>query len=83
MYAMRPERAILDMLQWTRDFGEARKLALAVATAYAEEFRSIDTPIPGLLPWLDALQASRVPCAVISSIDRYLFSSDFVLRIDK
>eukprot|EP00887_Chlorella_sp_A99_P000305 scaffold13.g305.t1 len=37
MYDVRPEHAITEMLQWTRDWKRARELAWLVAVAYSEQ----------------------------------------------
>jgi len=70
MWTMRPERAILDVLLWTRDLREAQHLAHSVVEAYAEEFRGVSAPREGVLQWLTALEASRVPVAIVSTLDR-------------
>lgn len=61
----------LQVLQWTRDWGWARKLAWKVAGLYAEEFREIREPLAGVREWLGALSRCNIPCAVVSSMDRY------------
>ena len=70
LYAVRPERAITDILGWTRDWGEARRLAAEVAAAYVAEAAALATPRAGLARWWAALGAARVPVAVVSDLDR-------------
>lgn len=64
----------MDVLMWTRDMQEARNIAFDVATEYARLFRATDVPQAGLMEWLQALQASRVPVALVSNLDRYAWS---------
>ena len=74
MYEMRPERAIIDMLQWTRDFGEAQKLGYEVAMLFREESARLvegrGGPAPGIRAWIDAVHTFNVPCAFVTSLDR-------------
>lgn len=70
IYDVRPERAITEVLQWTRDWGTAQKLAWRVASAYAQECSQGDEAMEGAREWLQALAASRVPCALVSSMSR-------------
>ena len=62
--------ACLQVLQWTRDWGTAQKLAWRVASAYVEECSRGDEAMEGAREWLQALAASRVPCALVSSMSR-------------
>eukprot|EP00798_Chlamydomonas_sp_ICE-L_P019750 gene19750-26442_t len=50
-----PERAMIDLLGWTRDLKVARALS---------------TPLPGVQQWLTNLSTYNVPCALVSSLDR-------------
>ncbi|DBA94566.1 TPA: hypothetical protein ACH3X1_002151 [Trebouxia sp. C0004] len=70
IYDVRPERAITEVLQWTRDWGTAQKLAWRVASAYVEECSQGNEAMEGAREWLQALAASRVPCALVSSMSR-------------
>lgn len=70
MYNTSAERAAMDTLQWTRDMNEAKAIAHDVAVAYAQHFRALSEPAPGLCDWLDALQAANVPCALVANLDR-------------
>jgi beta-phosphoglucomutase-like phosphatase (HAD superfamily) len=100
--SLRPERAITEVLQWTRDYGLASKIAAEVAHEYLAIVRGDDddddgvsdagavaaagasatganekvpkpffsSPRPGVARWLAALRSARVPCAVVTSLDR-------------
>ena len=73
-------RLDMQVLQWTRDWGWARKLAWKVAGLYAEEFREIREPLQGVREWLAALARCNVPCAVVSTMDRYSFRMLWLLN---
>ena len=58
------------MLQWTRDWGKAQKLAYEVALAFSQEFQAVREPGAGVREWLQALASSNVPCALVTTMDR-------------
>jgi len=73
MYDVLPERAITEVLNWTRDWGLARNLARELSHLYRTEL--LRTPVdelivPGARQWLQALRSAKVPCAVVTSMDR-------------
>lgn len=70
VYDMRLERAIMEVLRWTQDWGRAKELAWRVASAYGDEFASASEPQPGVREWLHALSKVNVPCAIVSTFDR-------------
>ncbi|KAL3162902.1 hypothetical protein ABBQ32_009347 [Trebouxia sp. C0010 RCD-2024] len=70
IYDVRPERAITEVLQWTRDWGVAQRLAWRVASAYVDECSQGTGAMEGAREWLQALATSKVPCALVSSISR-------------
>ncbi len=70
LYDIRPERVVTDVLQWTRDWKQAQEYSWQFAQLFAEEFVNLDTPLPGVVPWLQALQKANVPCAVITTLER-------------
>ena len=71
MYNMSAERAAMDVLLWTRDIKEARSIADQVTAEYARRFRADVPAVEGVLAWLQALEAARVPCALACSLDRW------------
>jgi hypothetical protein len=71
MYSMSAERAVMDILGWTQDMKEAKALAHDVASEFAGRFRSLEEPENGVTHWLRALASARVPCAIVSNLDRY------------
>lgn len=70
LYGMRPERAVMDVFMWTRDMQEAQRIAHDVKVEYARCFHALDTPHDGVLEWLQALQAARMPMALVTNLDR-------------
>jgi beta-phosphoglucomutase-like phosphatase (HAD superfamily) len=73
IYDVRPERAIMDMLQWTHDFGEARGMAYDLALLYGEEAAraaGATGAAPGLLRWLEVVGDHGVPCAFVTTFSR-------------
>lgn len=70
LYDIPAQRAVTEVLQWTRDWGVAQRLAWRVAVLYTEEFSRASQPQSGLSEWLSALSKSKVPCAVVSNMDR-------------
>ncbi|CAD7696926.1 unnamed protein product [Ostreobium quekettii] len=70
MLDLPPARAITEVLLWTSDWQRARHLAWRVAEVYSHLFSEIAQAHPGVHEWLAALARSRVPCAVVSSMDR-------------
>jgi beta-phosphoglucomutase-like phosphatase (HAD superfamily) len=71
MFEMRPERAAIQVLQWTQSMQRAQELAWLVATEYAKMIQNdIETPLPGVTEWLSIMAKTNVPCALITSIDK-------------
>jgi len=63
-----------QVLQWTREWGVAQRLAWRVAAVYSELFHTLSEPRPGVREWLAALQRASVPCALVTSFDRRVLS---------
>lgn len=70
MFEMRPERAAMNVLQWTRDMRRAQELAWLVATSYAQALREVEQPLPGVVDWLAVMSKTNVPCALVTAMDR-------------
>jgi beta-phosphoglucomutase-like phosphatase (HAD superfamily) len=70
IYAMRPERAITEVLQWTQSWGRAQELAYSLATTYAELLAEASTPLPGVVDWLTLVSKHNMPCALVTTLDR-------------
>ena len=56
----------VQVLQWTRDWKRAQALAWQVATAYAQLLQEVQSPLPGVLEWLQLMAKNNVPCALVS-----------------
>lgn len=70
MFDMRPERAITEVLHWTRDMRRAKELAWVVATKYADSLHHVDRALPGVPEWLALMSKTNVPCALVTAMDR-------------
>lgn len=71
MFDMRPERAAMQVLQWTQSMQRAQELAWMVATEYSTMIQhDIETPLPGVEEWLTVMSKTNVPCALVTAIDK-------------
>lgn len=70
IFESNPERAITEVLRWTRDFAYARRLAFRMNEIYYEKFESINKPLPGIKDWLETLNQFGIPIAVVSTMSR-------------
>jgi beta-phosphoglucomutase family hydrolase len=67
-FGRKSEQIIREMLGWTNDPQEARRLAVRKETLYREIVRAGGiAPLPGVAEWLARLRAASVPCAIASS----------------
>lgn len=67
VFAVSAERAVTEVLRWTRDMRVAREIAHDVSAEFAARVHALEAPRPGVAAWLAALGASRVPCALVSN----------------
>ena len=70
MYDVRPERAAIHVLLWTRDMRRAQELAWLVGTEYARSLSDVTTALPGVVDWLSLMSKTNIPCVLSTSIDR-------------
>ncbi len=70
IYESSPERAITEMLHWTRDFAYARRLGFRLNELYSEQFEGISQPLPGIKEWLERVNQIGIPIAVVSNMSR-------------
>lgn len=70
-FGMKNEAIIPEILGWTRDAGEIRRLSLRKEELYREIIRAegID-PLPGVRTWLERLRDAGIPCVIGSSTHR-------------
>jgi HAD superfamily hydrolase (TIGR01509 family) len=70
-FGMKNEAIIPDLLGWTRDPAEIRRLSLRKEELYREVIRERGiSPLPGVREFLALLAAAAVPCAIASSTHR-------------
>jgi len=70
-FGMKNEQIIPDLLGWTRDPDEIRRLSLRKEALYREIIRQEGiAPLPGVEQWLAALRVASVPRAIASSTHR-------------
>ncbi|XP_015877526.2 5-amino-6-(5-phospho-D-ribitylamino)uracil phosphatase, chloroplastic [Ziziphus jujuba] len=58
------------LLPWDEAESELDRLTLRFSQLYYENLLSLDKPLEGLKEWLDAVSTARIPCALVSSLDR-------------
>jgi beta-phosphoglucomutase family hydrolase len=70
-FGMKNEAILPDILEWTRDPAEIRRLSLRKEELYREIIRAEGIePLPGVRTWLECLQAAGIPCVIGSSTHR-------------
>ncbi|XP_073282297.1 5-amino-6-(5-phospho-D-ribitylamino)uracil phosphatase, chloroplastic-like isoform X6 [Primulina huaijiensis] len=58
------------VLLWGMAEADLDRLKLRLSELYCHKLVELSEPIEGLKEWLDAIATSRIPCAVVSSLDR-------------
>lgn len=70
-FGMRNEQIFPDILRWTTEPAEIKRLALLKEKFYRDIIRQNGiAPIPGVMEFLEKLRAASVPCAIGSSTPR-------------
>ncbi|MBU4461380.1 MAG: HAD family phosphatase [Verrucomicrobia bacterium] len=70
-FGMKNEEIIPDLLEWTRDPAEVRRLSLRKETIFRDLVRASGIrPLPGVEAWLRRLDAAGIPRIVASSTHR-------------
>ncbi|XP_022146861.1 uncharacterized protein LOC111015958 isoform X1 [Momordica charantia] len=64
------DQVLQKLLLWGIAESELDRLKLRFSQLYYRGLLSLKTPIDGLKEWLDAVSTARIPCAVVSSLDR-------------
>ncbi|KAJ0046569.1 hypothetical protein Pint_06651 [Pistacia integerrima] len=64
------DQVLHKVLLWAREESELDRLKLRLSQVYYDNLLRVREPIEGLLEWLDAVSTARIPCAVVSSLDR-------------
>ena len=67
-FGMKNEVIIPELLNWSHDPAEIRKIADRKEEHYRDILREKGAaPIPGVLPWLEKLRHAKIPCVIASS----------------
>lgn len=70
-FGMKNETIIPEILNWSRDSVEIRRLSLRKEELYRQVVREIGlSALPGVEEWLAALRAAGIPCVIASSTQR-------------
>lgn len=70
-FGMKNERIIPELIDWTTDPTEIRRLSLRKEALYREIIRERGiTALPGVQPWLETLHRTGIPCVIGSSTHR-------------
>lgn len=70
-FGRKNEFIISNLLQWTTDVDEVRRISLRKEALYREVVAEWGLePLPGVRVWLERLRAAGVPCAIGSSTHR-------------
>ena len=70
-FGMKNEKIIPELLQWTTDAEEIRRLSLRKEELYRQIIRERGVAaLPGVAAWLDAIHSAGIPCVIGSSTHR-------------
>ncbi len=70
-FGMKNEQIIPELLRWTRDPAEIRRLSLRKEELFRESVRRAGiAPLPGVREWLERLDRARIPRIIASSTHR-------------
>ncbi|KAM7491862.1 hypothetical protein LguiA_034783 [Lonicera macranthoides] len=62
---------VLDkVLPWEKEQSELDRLKSRLSQLYCDNLLKLSEPMEGLKEWLDAVSTARIPCAIVSSLDR-------------
>ncbi|WCJ20033.1 Haloacid dehalogenase-like hydrolase (HAD) superfamily protein [Euphorbia peplus] len=64
------DHVLHKVLRWEIEENEVERLKTRLSELYCNYLLRLTEPIAGLEEWLDAVNRSRIPCAVVSSLDR-------------
>ncbi|XP_073282295.1 5-amino-6-(5-phospho-D-ribitylamino)uracil phosphatase, chloroplastic-like isoform X5 [Primulina huaijiensis] len=64
------DHVLRKVLLWGMAEADLDRLKLRLSELYCHKLVELSEPIEGLKEWLDAIATSRIPCAVVSSLDR-------------
>ncbi|KAH6802232.1 Haloacid dehalogenase-like hydrolase superfamily protein [Perilla frutescens var. frutescens] len=64
------DHVLHKVLRWEEAEDDVDRLKSRLSQLYYDNLVKFSEPIEGLKEWLDAVTTSRIPCAVVSSLDR-------------
>ncbi|XP_050211195.1 5-amino-6-(5-phospho-D-ribitylamino)uracil phosphatase, chloroplastic [Mercurialis annua] len=64
------DHVLHKVLRWETSESDVNRLKLKLSQLYYEHLLRLREPTEGLKEWLDAVARARIPCAVVSSLDR-------------
>ncbi|CAH9057985.1 unnamed protein product [Cuscuta epithymum] len=64
------DHVLNKVLQWEIEENDLCRLKLRLSQLFCDNLVEFSKPIEGLNEWLDAVSTARIPCAVVSSLDR-------------
>ncbi|KAL2897117.1 5-amino-6-(5-phospho-D-ribitylamino)uracil phosphatase chloroplastic [Bienertia sinuspersici] len=65
-----PDHVLNKILQWDISEADADMLKMRLSQLYYENLLQLDSPSEGMVEWLEAVSNARIPCAVVSNLDR-------------
>ncbi|XP_024990243.1 5-amino-6-(5-phospho-D-ribitylamino)uracil phosphatase, chloroplastic isoform X1 [Cynara cardunculus var. scolymus] len=64
------DHVLHKVLLWENEACELERLKSKLSQLYSNNLLELSEPKEGLKEWLDAVSTARIPCAVVSSLDR-------------
>ncbi|KAM5556823.1 5-amino-6-(5-phospho-D-ribitylamino)uracil phosphatase, chloroplastic [Rosa sericea] len=64
------DHVLHKLLLWDKAETELTRLALRFSQLYYDNLLRLSKPMEGLKEWLEAVSTARIPCAVVSCLDR-------------
>ncbi|XP_023544709.1 5-amino-6-(5-phospho-D-ribitylamino)uracil phosphatase, chloroplastic-like isoform X1 [Cucurbita pepo subsp. pepo] len=64
------DHVLQKLLRWGMAESELDRMKSRFSQLYYRGLLSLKTPVDGLKEWLDAVSTARIPCAIVSSLDR-------------
>ncbi|KAI7738495.1 hypothetical protein M8C21_016457 [Ambrosia artemisiifolia] len=69
-----PDHVLQKVLLWENEACELERLKAKLSQLYSNNLLKLAEPMDGLKDWLDAVSTARIPCAVVSSLDRRIMA---------
>ncbi|XP_021732181.1 5-amino-6-(5-phospho-D-ribitylamino)uracil phosphatase, chloroplastic-like isoform X1 [Chenopodium quinoa] len=65
-----PDHVLNKVLQWEKSETDVYLLKMRLSHLYYENLLKLDRPLEGVEEWLEAVSTARIPCAIVSNLDR-------------